>query len=150
MYTVNDLHTINDTLLPLKTLAERELDSIYGLSGLVYTPHIDHYMKICIKKAEIVLALKTQGILPFSSVEIISDKLMLLHRRIKNLGTVEYDGNTYECRYAPLKLSKTGKVVRKWAKYWLKKSPDGEIDPQWENEVKELWPAYFVIRDFAL
>lgn len=150
MFTINDLYNINEALLPLKALADRELDSIYGLSGMVYTPHIDNYTQVCIQKAEMVLALKNNGLLPFTDTEIISAKLMVLHRRIKNLGVVEYDGNSYECRYSPLKLSKSGKVVRKWAKYWLKKMPNDEIDPQWESEVKDIWPEYFVIRDFEL
>ena len=58
---MRDLTDINQELLPLKALADRELASIYGLTGKVYTPHIDAYMLVSIKKAEILASLKTQG-----------------------------------------------------------------------------------------
>ena len=42
---MRDLTDINLELEPLKALADRELASIYGLTGMVYTPHIDAYMQ---------------------------------------------------------------------------------------------------------
>ncbi|WDD98251.1 hypothetical protein [Thalassomonas actiniarum] len=148
MYSINDLNFINEELQPLKILADREHKAIYGLSGKLYTPHIDTYTEACIKKAGILLDLKNSGMIAFTEVEIISAKLMVLHRKAKNREVVEYDGWCYECRYLPLKLSKSGKIVRKWAKYWLRKLVDGGTDNQWEAQVKEIWPEYFVLRNF--
>jgi len=148
MYSVSDLNNINDEIRPLKELSDRELQSIYGLSGEVYTPHIDTYNKVSIKKAKILSYLKKNGVLPFTEVETISAKLMVLHRKAKNGEVVEYDGYNYECQFSPLKLSKTGKVVRKWAKYWLKKTANDETDKEWENHVREIWPENFTIRNF--
>lgn len=150
MFSINDLNNINEELQPLKILAERELKSIYGLTGKVYTPHIEAYSDVSVKKAAILLNLKNNGLIAFTDVEVISAKLMALHRKAKNYQIVEYDGWCYECRYSPLKLSKSGKSVRKWAKYWLRKMVDGEIDNQWESVVKEIWPEYFVIRNLEL
>jgi hypothetical protein len=146
MFSINDLDSINKELQPLQILADRELRSIYGLSGQVYTPHIDTHNALCLKKAGILLNLKNNGLMPFTEVEIISEQLMILHRQVKNYEIVEYDGHTYECRYSPLKLSKSGKSVRKWAKYWLRQLADGTTDNQWKNLVKEIWPEYFFIR----
>ena len=145
MYSIDDLNKINDELLPLKALADRELQSIYGLSGQLYTPHIDAHTEVCIRKAAILLDLKTRGLIPFTDVEITSAKLMVLHRKIQNHEVVEFNGCDYECNYTPLKLSKTGKSVRKWAKFWLKKLPDGKNDEQWESSVREIWPENFII-----
>lgn len=147
MYSINDLNNINDVIRPLKELADRELKSIYGLSGEVYTPHIDAYNEVSLRKAKILFSLKSNGIIPFSEVETISAKLMVLHRKVKSCEVVELDGNSYECHFSPLKLSKTGKVVRKWAKYFLKKTADGQTDEEWEEQVREIWPENFVIRN---
>jgi hypothetical protein len=146
LYVMRDLTDINQELLPLKALADRELASIYGLTGKVYTPHIDAYMQVSIKKAEILASLKTQGYLPLSEVEIITAALDFLHKRARNNAVFEYQGNEYKRRFLPLKLSKSGKNVQKWAKFWLLQLPDGKVDPQWEREVREIWPSYFLIR----
>lgn len=150
MYSIDDLNKINNQLLPLKALADRELKSIYGLSGLVYTPHIDQYNEVSIKKAEILLFLKNNNIIPFTDVETITAQLMALYPRAKSKQLVKYNGCNYECKFLPLKLSKSGKTIRKWAKFWLKKLPNGETDKQWENQVKEIWPEYFIIRSVPL
>jgi hypothetical protein len=147
MFSINDLNNINEELKPLKALADRELKSIYGLTGMLYTPHIDTHTEACIKKAGILLNLKNNGLIPFSEVEVITAKLMFLHPKAKSNQIVEYDGFSYECRYSPLKLSKSKKIVRKWAKYWLRKSADGEKDCQWESQVREIWPGYFLIKN---
>ncbi|WP_077341173.1 hypothetical protein [Pseudocolwellia agarivorans] len=147
MYSINDLNEINETLKPLKALAIREQQSIYGLSGMVYTPHIDAHNDICIKKAAILSDLKSKGLIAFTEAEIISAKLMALYRRTKNHQMVEYNGSTYECRFSPLKLSKSGKSVSKWAKYWLRKLPTGENDKTWESQVRETWPENFIIKN---
>ena len=149
MFTINDLDSINKELQPLRVLADRELRSIYGLTGEVYTPHINNHIQVCIKKACILSDLKNNGIIPFSEVEIISEKLMILHQKVKNHQIVEYNGHSYKCRYSPLKLSKSGKSVRKWAKYWLRLLVNGQTDDQWENLVKEVWPEYFIIKNAA-
>jgi|TARA_B110000091_G_scaffold54338_1_gene59636 hypothetical protein len=149
MFTINDLDSINKELQPLRVLADRELRSIYGLTGEVYTPHINNHTQVCIKKACILSDLKNNGIIPFSEVEIISEKLMILHQKVKNHQIVEYNGHSYKCRYSPLKLSKSGKSVRKWAKYWLRLLVNGQTDDQWENLVKEIWPEYFIIKNAA-
>jgi len=149
MFSINDLDSINKELQPLKVLADRELRSIYGLTGEVYTPHIDNHTQICIKKACILRDLKNNGIIPFTEVEIICEKLMISHQKVKNHQIVEYNGHSYKCRYSPLKLSKSGKSVRKWAKYWLRLLIDGQTDDQWESLVKEIWPEYFVIKNVA-
>ena len=149
MFTINDLDSINKELQPLRVLADRELRSIYGLTGEVYTPHINNHIQVCIKKACILSDLKNNGIIPFSEVEIISEKLMILHQKVKNHQIVEYNGHSYKCRYSPLKLSKSGKSVRKWAKYWLRLLVNGQTDDQWENLVKEIWPEYFIIKNAA-
>lgn len=147
MYSIDDLNKINNELLPLKALADRELQSIYGLSGLVYIPHIDAYNEVSIKKAEILLFLKNNHIIPFTDVETITAQLMALYPRAKSKQLVEFEGDKYECKFLPLKLSKSGKTIRKWAKFWLRKLPNGEVDKQWEVQVKEIWPQYFILRN---
>jgi len=145
-YSLAELNNINVELLPLKELANRELSSIYGLTGMVYTPHIDAYMKVCVQKAAILSSLKKQGILPLSSVEQISSILDNLHKKVRNRTIVNYEGNNYQRRFTPLKLSKSEKNVRTWAKFWLLQLPNGKVDPCWESQVREIWPEYFLIR----
>ena len=82
----------------------------------------------------------------FTEVELISTALDFLHKRAKNNTVVEYDGNNYQRRFSPLKLSKSGKVVRTWAKYWLLQLPSGRVDSKWESQVREIWPTYFLIQ----
>jgi len=147
---IRELSDVNNELLPLKELADRELASIYGLNGLVYTPHIDKYMAKCIKKAEILALLKTQSILPLSEVEVISSILDKLFKKAKNYSVVEYKGAHYERRFLPLKLTKSGKNVQRWAKIWLLQLPNGKTDPYWESQVHEIWPKYFLIRTINL
>jgi len=146
LHCISELHDINEQIMPLKVLADRERKSIYGLTGMVYTPHIDDYMQASIKKAEILACLKQQGLLALTEVEIISSALDFLHKRTKNNAVVEYDGHCYQRRFSPLKLSKSGKVVRVWARYWLLQLASGRIDPTWESQVREIWPTYFLIR----
>jgi hypothetical protein len=134
----------------LKSLAERERASIYGLSGMVYTPYIDDYMQLCVKKAAILVCLKQQGIIEVSEVELISAALENLYKRVKNNTVVEYDGRLYQRRFSPLKLSKSGKIVTKWARYWFLQSSTGKVDPHWESQVREIWPSYFLIRTVDL
>ncbi|MBU2872166.1 hypothetical protein [Colwellia sp. E2M01] len=145
LHNISELYDINQKIAPLKDLADRERRSIYGLTGMVYTPHIDEYMQMSVKKAEILACLKKQGLLALSQVEVISIALDFLHKRAKNNTIVEYNGNSYQRRFSPLKLSKSGKVVRTWARYWLLQSPNGKADPIWEAEVREIWPTYFLI-----
>lgn len=146
MYSINDLNNINKEIEPLKALADRERKSIYGLTGSVYTPYIDEYNQVAIKKAKIMRDLKSHEIIPTSETEIISAKLMALHRRAKNHDVVQFNGCDYKCVFSPLKLSKSGKIVSKWVKYWLKVLPDGAIDKAWDSEVREIWPENFIIR----
>ncbi|ASP49881.1 hypothetical protein B5D82_04335 [Cognaticolwellia beringensis] len=143
---MSDLTDINQELEPLKALADRELASIYGLTGMVYTPYIDDYMQVSIKKAAILACLKNQGYLPLSEVEIITAELDCLHKRARSNAVFEYKGNEYKRRFSPLKLSKSGKNVQKWAKFWLLQLPNGKVDPNWERQVREIWPSYFLIR----
>jgi len=143
---MSDLTDINQVIEPLKALADRELASIYGLTGMVYTPYIDEYMQVSIKKAAILVCLKKQGFLPVSEVEVITAELDNLHKRARSNAVVEYQGNEYKRRFSPLKLSKSGKNVQKWAKFWLLQLPNGKIEPNWERQVREIWPAYFLIR----
>ena len=145
-YSLSDLTIINQEIIPLKKIADRELASIYGLTGMVYTPHVDVYMQVSIKKAAILTSLKKQGLLPVSEVELITTALDFLHTRVRNNSSVEYNGSHYKRRFSPLKLSKSGKNVQKWAKFWLLQLPNGKIDPYWERQVREIWPAYFLIR----
>ncbi len=146
LHNISELYDINEKIIPLKALADRERSSIYGLTGMVYTPHIDEYMQASIKKAEILACLKKQGLIPLTEVELISTALDFLHKRAKNNTVVEYDGNSYQRRFSPLKLSKSGKVVRTWARYWFLQLPSGRVDPKWESQVREIWPTYFLIR----
>lgn len=146
MYSINDLNQINEEIQPLKELADRERRSIYGLTGLVYTPHIDTYNAVAVQKAKILKYLKSNDLIAVSEMETISAKLMVLHRRAKNHQLVEFNGHSYKCVFSPLKLSKTGKIVRKWAKYWLRMLPNGNIDKQWDSEVREVWPENFLIK----
>ena len=146
LHIISELYDINELITPLKALADRERRSIYGLTGMVYTPHIDEYMTASIKKAEILACLKRQGLLDLSEVEVVSIALDFLHKRARNNSVGEYDGNSYQRRFSPLKLSKSGKVVRTWARYWLLQLPSGKVDPKWESEVREIWPTYFLIR----
>ncbi len=150
LHNISELYDINEQITPLKVLADRERASIYGLTGMVYTPHIDDYMQASIKKAEILACLKKQGIMELTEVELISTALDFLHKRAKNNTVVEYDGNNYQRRFSPLKLSKSGKIVRTWAKYWLLQLPSGRVDPKWESQVREIWPSYFLIRAIDL
>lgn len=146
LHCISELHDINAKITPLKALADRERKSIYGLTGMVYTPHIDDYMQASIKKAEVLACLKKQGLLALTEVEVISSALDFLHKRAKNNAVVEYDGHSYQRRFSPLKLSKSGKVVRTWARYWLLQLASGRVDPKWESQVREIWPTYFLIR----
>lgn len=146
LHVIGELNQINDELIPLKALADRELASIYGLTGMIYTPHIDTYMQFSIKKAEILACLKRQKILPLSEVELISTALNKFHNKAKNLTVVSYKGNHYQRRFLPLKLSKSGKNVQRWAKFWLLQNADGKINSEWESQVREIWPSYFLIR----
>ena len=147
---MSDLTDINQELEPLKVLADRELASIYGLTGMVYTPYIDDYMQVSIKKAAILACLKSQGYLPLSEVEIITAELDFMHKRARSNAVFEYKGNEYKRRFSPLKLSKSGKNVQKWAKFWLLQLPNGKIEPNWEREVREIWPSYFLIRSIEM
>jgi hypothetical protein len=146
LHLISELNEINEEIIPLKKIADKELASIYGLTGMVYTPHLDVYMQASIKRAAILVCLKKQGLIPVSEVELISAALDSLHNRVKNNASVEYKGNNYQRRFLPLKLSKSGKNVQKWAKFWLLQLPDGKVDPYWERQVREIWPAYFLIR----
>ncbi|WP_260679343.1 hypothetical protein [Thalassomonas sp. M1454] len=146
LHKLTELIAINEELIPLKKLADRELASIYGLTGTVYTPHIDAYMQVSIKKAEILACLKRQGILAISEVELITTALDALYKNVKNQAIVEYEGRRYERRFLPLKLSKSGKNVQKWAKFWLLLTSEEKVEPNWDRQVKEIWPSYFLIR----
>lgn len=150
LHVINELNAINKELIPLKELADRELISIRGLTGMVYTPHFDEYMQMSIKKAQILACLKKQKILAISEVELITTALNSLHSRAKNNSIVEYNGNEYKRRFLPLKLSQSGKNVQRWAKFWLLQSPNGEIDRNWEGQVREIWPSYFLIRTIEM
>lgn len=147
LHSLSELNDINKELIPLKEIADRELASIYGLTGMVYTPHLDVYMQVCIKRAAILVCLKKQKIIPLSEVELISAELDSLHKRARSKKVVQYKGNYYKRRFTPLKLSKSGKSVQRWAKFWLlQKSEEGDVDRNWESQVREIWPAYFLIR----
>lgn len=146
LHIISELDDINQLIIPIKALADRERAAIYGLTGMVYTPYIDDYMQVSIKKAAILACLKAQGVLPLSKVELISTALDNIHKRAKNNAIVEYEGNRYQRRFSPLKLSKSGKVVHKWARYWFLQLPNGKVDADWEYQVREIWPSYFLIR----
>jgi hypothetical protein len=141
---------IDNVIYPLKALADRELASIYGLTGKVYTPHLDEYMQVSIQKAEILACLKRQAILPLSQVELVTTALDTVHKRARSNAIVEYQGNDYKRRFLPLKLSKSGKNIQKWARVWLLLLPDGRVDPNWESQVREIWPTYFLIRSVEM
>ena len=111
-HLIGELNDIHNELIPLKEIADRELASIYGLTGMVYTPHLDAYMQVCIKKAEILACLKRQNILPLSEVELISIALDNRYKRTKNRSNVEFEGAHYERRFLPFKLSKSGKMFK--------------------------------------
>lgn len=150
LHSISELDAINELIEPLKVLADRERAAIYGLKGTVYTPHIDDFMQASIKKAVIMASLKAQGLMALTEVEIISAALELLYKRAKNNTLVEYNGNTYQRRFSPLTLSKSGKIVRTWAKYWLLQLANERVDPNWESQVRELWPSYFLIGNVDL
>jgi len=150
LHELSELTEINHQLIPLKAIADRELASIYGLTGKVYTPHIDEYMQVCLKKAEILACLKKQNILPVSDTELISAELERLYKSVRHHTVVEHEGNQYERRFLPLKLSKSGKNIQKWAKFWLLLREDGSVDNSWESQVREIWPVYFLIRSVDL
>ena len=150
LHVVSELTAVNNELIPLKEMADRELTSIYGLTGMIYRPHLDTYMQVCVKKAQILACLKRQGILPLSKVEIISATLDCLHKRARSRAIVEYEGNHYQRKFLPLKLSKSGKTVQKWAKIWLLKQDNGNVNSQWESQVRDIWPTYFLIRTIDL
>lgn len=150
LHEFSELSHINAELIPLKEIADRELASIYGLTGKVYTPHFDDYMQVCIKKAEILACLKRQNLIPLSDVELISTTLESKHKTAKHRTIIEHEGNNYERRFLPLKLSKSGKMVQKWAKFWLLLLPDGKADKNWESQVREIWPSYFLIRSVEM
>ena len=63
LHIFSELADINELIIPLKALADRERAAIYGLTGMVYTPHIDDFMQASIKKAAILASLKTQGLM---------------------------------------------------------------------------------------
>ncbi|WP_394131096.1 hypothetical protein [Shewanella maritima] len=146
LHVNSELTDVNNELIPLKEMADRECTATHGLTGTIYRPHLDAYMQRCIKKAEILACLKRQSILPLSKVELISTTLDNIHKRAKNHDIVEYEGEHYQRLFLPLKLSKSGKVVQKWARIWLLQQANGKVDFQWESQVKEIWPSYFLIR----
>lgn len=143
---ISELTHVDNELIPLKKMADRECKATYGLTGMVYRPHLDAYMQGCIKKAEILACLKRQSILPLSTVELISTTLDSMHKRAKNHAIVEYEGEQYKRLFLPLKLSKSGKVVQKWARIWLLLQANREVDSYWESQIREIWPTYFLIR----
>ena len=145
LHSFSELADINELIIPLKALADRERAAIYGLTGMVYTPHIDDFMQASIKKAAILASLKTQGLMALTEVELITAALDGLYKRARSNVVVEYEGKSYQRRFSPLKLSKSGKVVRTWARYWLLQLPNERADPNWESQVRELWPSYFLI-----
>lgn len=145
-HVISELTDVNKELIPLKELADKEFTSIYGLTGMVYRPHLDAYMQECVKKAEILACLKRQGILALSKVEIVNAALDDMHKRAKNHAVVEYEGEHYERLFLPLKLSKSGKVVQKWGRVWLLQKANGKVDFHWESQIREIWPTYFLIR----
>ena len=49
LHVIAQLNEINEQLIPLKEMADMEFAAIYGLTGMVYTPHLDVYMQVCIK-----------------------------------------------------------------------------------------------------
>ena len=149
-HVMSELTAVNNELVPLKVIAMKELASIHGLTGLVSTPHVDVYMQVCIKKAEILACLKRQKILPLSKVELITSALDNLHKRAKNQMIVEYEGDNYKRLFLPLKLSKSGKIVRQWARVWILQQPNGKPDSNWDSEIREIWPSYFLIRKIDL
>lgn len=95
-------------------------------------------------------SVQDQGILPLSKVELISATLDSLHKRAKSHAIAEYEGDHYQRIYLPLQLSKSGKTVQKWAKIWLLQQAKGKVDSQWESQVREVWPTYFLIRTIDL
>ena len=150
LYVISELTDVNNELIPLKAMADREFTATYGLTGMVYRPNLDIYMQVCVKKAEILACLKKQRILPLSKVELISATLDSLHKRAKNHAVVEYEGDHYQRRFLPLKLSKSGKIVRKWVRIWFLQQANGKMDSQWESQLREIWPTYFLIRTVDL
>ena len=94
--------------------------------------------------------MKKQKILPLSEVELINVALNRLHSQAKVNTVVAYKGLNYQRRILPLKLSKSGKIVQRWAKFWLLQPPDGNVDQQWEKQVREIWPKYFLIRTIEI
>ena len=84
LHYITELYDINEKIIPLKSLAERDRASIYGLTGMVYTPYIYDYMKLCVKKAAILACLKKQGIIEISEVKI-AQKFFRLQRAVLNL-----------------------------------------------------------------
>lgn len=150
LYLLSDLEVLNDAIIPLKEIADRELISIFGLKGMVYTPHLDTYMAACMERALVLKSLKKQGVLALSHVELITTALDESHNKVSNNTIVEYKGSHYQRRFLPLKLSKSGKSVKQWAKFWLLQLPNGHFEPDWEAQVREIWPAYFLIRTMQL
>jgi hypothetical protein len=150
VHQLSELGVINYKLNSLKALADKELISIYGLTGMVYTPHIDEYMQVCLERANILASLKQQKILPLSAVEIISSTLDQAYKKVSNNTIVEYEGKKYKRRFLPLKLTKSGKNVQKWAKFWLLLSANDVVDTVWESQVREIWPSYFLIRTISI
>ena len=61
---VSELNDINSQIIPLKEIEDKQCASIYGLTEMVYTRHIDTYMHVSIKKAEILACLKRQKLSP--------------------------------------------------------------------------------------
>jgi len=149
-YSSSDLAAIDIEITPLKMLADKERASIYGLTGAVYTPHIDAFMQVSVKKAEITANLKAQGIIPVSEVERISAILDVQFKGTRSNTVVEFNGEKYKRQFSPLKLTPSGKNVQKWAKFWLLQTAKGSAEAFWESQVREIWPSYFLIRHIEL
>ena len=62
-----------------------------------------------------------------TEVELASSALDIAHTRARNHTVVEYKGNQYKRLFLPIKLSKSGEIIRQWV--WLLQKP---------NEVAEL------------
>jgi len=99
-----------------------------------------------VEKALLVRKLKSNGQLPFSEMDLVLDELNDSYADIKSGETIEYKGQAYLRRFQPIELSPTGKSVKKYWGYWLKLNPRGNIDEDWQEDLKDEWADKFQIQ----
>jgi hypothetical protein len=72
-------------------------------------------------RVEIITAeLKRLGLLPKTEKEKLEDAIDAQFLNAKSKQIVEYEGKRYRLKFAPARMSRSGKTVTKWSRWWEK------------------------------